>query len=70
MTTGERHYTIRELAAERLGNPKLYHTVRRWFLDEPGVIVAGTGKRNRFLLVPESVADRVINKKTVNKGRS
>jgi hypothetical protein len=60
---GERHYTIRQLAAEKLGNPKLYYTLRRWFQDEPGVIDAGSGKRNRFLLVPESVAERVINKK-------
>lgn len=66
MLTSERYYTIRELCAEKLGNPKLYHTIRRWFQDEPGVINAGTGKRKRFLLVPESVAERVI-KKRINR---
>jgi hypothetical protein len=65
----ERVYTISELAGEKLGNPKLYYTIRRWFQNEPGVINGGTGKRNQFLLVPESVAERVI-KKRMNRGQS
>jgi hypothetical protein len=58
--TSEPHFTIRQICTEKLRNPKLYFTVRRWFQNEPGVINAGSGKRKRFLLVPESVADRVI----------
>jgi hypothetical protein len=64
----EYHYTIRQICVEKLRNPKLYYTVRRWFQNEPGVINAGSGKRNRFLLVPESVAERVI-KRRMSGGR-
>lgn len=69
MVTPERCFTLREIATDKLGNSRLYYTVRRWFSHEPGVIHAGSGKRNRFLLVPESVVDRVINQKTLKRSR-
>jgi hypothetical protein len=65
----QRHFTLRQIASDKLGNPQLYHTVRRWFQNEPGVINAGSGKRNRFLLIPEDVADRVIETKKLIHAR-
>ena len=67
MLTTERHFSLRELA-EIWGNPKLYHSLRRWFQREPGVINAGTGRRNRHLLIPESVAARVYERRIVKGG--
>ena len=67
---GEPHYAIRDLAEmwfqERWKT--YYHLVRRWFVHpdgtlEPGVINAGNGKRNRRILVPQSVARRVYERR-------
>ena len=64
----ERHYSIKELAELwRLS----YDTVRRIFLNEPGVVdFSSTAtkrdrrqRRHRSLLVPESVVIRVYNQR-------
>jgi hypothetical protein len=68
MVTQERHFTIRELAV-LWGSPRLYYSLRRWFEREPGVINAGTGRRNRHLLIPESVAERVYERRMSGRRR-
>lgn len=56
----ERHYSAKELAASWNVSPD---TIRRLFLDEPGVLIferPRTGKRTyRPMRIPQSVADRV-----------
>jgi len=67
MLPRERHYTIRQLAElwfSETNWKKFYHTLRRWFLNEPGVINAGTNK-NKHLLIPESVAERVYRRRMI-----
>jgi len=66
----ERLFTLRRLSEIWFGDnwKRFYCTVRRWFLDEPGVIIAGTGKKNRLRLIPESVAERVYQRR-MNGGR-
>ena len=66
MLPTEKHYTIRQL--ERRWNIN-YHTLRRWFQNEPGVINAANGKKNIAWRIPESVAERVYNKHVL-KGRA
>jgi len=70
----ERHFTIAELAeAWHVSTRQL----RRWFLNEPGVVKFGTGKltKNRkrtyvSLRIPESVARRVYHRNVANsRGR-
>ncbi len=66
-TTFERHYTPEELA-------ELWHfdesTIRRMFMDEPGVLTYGKesrhdGRRDYVTLrIPESVALRVHRKRS------
>lgn len=56
----EKHYTVKELA-EKLGVS--YWTVRRMFIDTPGVLKLGArGRRKKrdhlTLRIPASVADR------------
>jgi hypothetical protein len=63
----ERLFTIRQLARE-LGNEKLYYSLRRLFEHEPGVINAGSGRRNRYLLLPESVVVRVLARRSIKGG--
>jgi hypothetical protein len=48
------HLTIRQIA-DRLGNPKLYHSLRRIFKDDPRVKHGGIGKVNKHYLVPIAV---------------
>lgn len=57
----ERHYTVKELA-------DMWHldqsTVRRWFIDEPGILRSGSSRLRTkrcytSLRIPESVARRV-----------
>jgi hypothetical protein len=62
MLTTEKHYTLMQIA-ELWGSKRLYYSLRRWFEREPGVINAGSGKRNRHLLIPESVAARVYERR-------
>jgi hypothetical protein len=65
--TAEPIYTAEEVA-ERL---KLHpSTIRRFFMNEPGVIRFGTpGARHRrprlVLRIPESVLERVLRQRTV-----
>jgi hypothetical protein len=64
----ERHYTLTELGkAWHMSR----HTLRDWFIDEPGVIKFGVQKLNKArqrvhvsLRVPESVARRVYRART------
>jgi hypothetical protein len=67
----ERHYTIKEIV--ELWNGVLSHdTVRRLFINEPGVFDASPGatsgnkykRHHRLLLVPESVLIRVYNRRS------
>jgi hypothetical protein len=60
-------FTPTELGREKKLHPA---TIRRMFLDEPGVIRLGTprgpGRRQRFTLrIPEEVANRVFARLTV-----
>jgi len=60
----EKHYTPAEIA-DRIGVSD--DTVRRMFEQEPGVLVIGAkgnakGRRYRTIRIPESVADRVLNR--------
>ena len=64
----ERHYTLAELAKLWHLSP---HTLRAWFIEEPGVIRNGVPKLIRgrqkvyiLLRVPESVARRVYRRRT------
>lgn len=64
----ERHYTLAELGKQLHISPD---TLRKWFIDEPGVIKFGVGKLNKgrkrvyvSLRVPESVARRVYRRRT------
>jgi hypothetical protein len=66
----ERHYTIKELV--ELWEGKVSHdTVRRMFINEPGVVdfsaTATTRdkrkRRHRSILIPESVVIRVYNQR-------
>jgi hypothetical protein len=72
--TTERLFTIRGLAEIwfRENWRHFYHLVRRWFIHpdgtvEPGVVFAGNGRKNKRLLVPESVAAKVYERRM--KGR-
>ena len=69
MLPRERHYTIRQLSEIWFSDDwkQRYHTLRRWFENEPGVINAGT-KKNAHPLIPESVAERVYRRR-MNGGR-
>ena len=67
----ERKFTSEELAKLHGLNPT---TIRRMFVDEPGVIRLGTsrrrGKRQYFSLrIPASVAARVFGRLTVGGAR-
>jgi hypothetical protein len=63
--------------AEELGKQKKLHpaTIRKIFIDEPGVIRLGSagrrGRRQRYTLrIPESVVTRVFGRLTVGGGSS
>jgi hypothetical protein len=66
----ERHYTIKDLV-ELWGGKVSHNTVRRMFLNEPGVVdFSGTAttrdkykRRHRSILIPESVVIRVYNQR-------
>jgi hypothetical protein len=67
----ERHYTIKEIVG--LWNGVISHdTVRRLFINEPGVFDASPGaasaskykRHHRLLLIPESVLIRVYRKRS------
>jgi hypothetical protein len=66
-TAFERHYTPRELAELWKFDES---TIRRMFIDEPGVLVYGRerrrdGRRDYVTLrIPESVATRVYERRT------
>ena len=64
----EKHYTVAELAKAWHVSP---HTIRPWFLDEPGVIHYGSeklkrGRKRAFrsLRIPASVAEKVYRRHT------
>jgi hypothetical protein len=63
----ERHYTPQELAVTWNFDP---NTIRRMFIDEPGVLKEGKqgrrdGKRDYVSIrIPASVAQRVYDRKT------
>jgi hypothetical protein len=66
----EPHFTATEIAAAKKLHPA---TVRKLFLDEPGVMRlghAGTGRRRQHytLRIPASVAERVFRRMTVGAG--
>jgi hypothetical protein len=71
-TTTEPFFTPEELSTFT----KLHvTTIRRMFLDEPGVIRLGHGplrkKRQHYTLrIPQSVADRVFGRMTVGGGNA
>jgi hypothetical protein len=80
MLTHERHFTIGQLCVIWGGpnpNPRkpngkqpphpLYHTVRRWFQQEKDVVDASNGKRNKHPLIPESVAQRVYERRMLGR---
>jgi hypothetical protein len=68
----EKNWTVRELSSWLRVSPD---TVRRLFKIEEGVIVLGNrestpGKRRyRTLLIPHSVATRVLRRMSVRQGR-
>jgi hypothetical protein len=43
--------TLRQIC-NRLGNPKLYHTIRRKYLYDPRAVNVGSGKKNKYILIP------------------
>jgi hypothetical protein len=68
--TDEIVFTAEELAGAKKLHPT---TIRRLFLDEPGVMrlgrEGGRGRRQYFTLrIPRSVADRVFRRMTVGGG--
>ena len=48
MLSREKHFTLRQL--ERIWGIN-YHTLRRWFENEPGVVNAGTCLKNHVTLL-------------------
>jgi len=67
--TDEPIYTAEELARSRKLHPA---TIRKLFVDEPGVLRLGHpargGRRQYFTLrIPESVAQRVFGRMTVGR---
>jgi predicted DNA-binding transcriptional regulator AlpA len=52
--TRERFLTYRQIC-HRLGNPKLYHTIRRKYKHHPRAVRIGSGKKNWYVVIPESV---------------
>ena len=68
--TSETVFTADEVAAAKKLHPS---TVRRMFLDEPGVIRLGSPggryRKQRFILrIPASVVERVFRRMTVGAG--
>ena len=65
MLSDERHYTLRQLSKRWEID---YHTLRRWFLEAPGVINASSGLRNCCRRIPESIAAREYERR-MKRGR-